>query len=127
MKFSTVAILAAILVVAAAQDEKAKPTPSDGVISIDPITSGTPATETATETAPATETATASPSPSVPVTSAIVAPSPTGNTTVPSITASSAVPSPTSTKAPSSGNGLNAPVKVMAVIGGGAAFLAHLL
>ncbi|KAF9952695.1 hypothetical protein BGZ72_006006 [Mortierella alpina] len=112
MKFSTLAVLAAFVMVAAAQD--------DGVISINPITSDP--TESATGPASPSATATAS-------RSATVVPVPTNvPTVVPSLTpSSSVVPVPSPTKPASSGNALNIPVKAMAAIGGGAALLAQLL
>ncbi|KAF9933314.1 hypothetical protein BGZ75_000783 [Mortierella antarctica] len=110
MKFSTLAVLAAFVMVAAAQD--------DGVISINPITS----------TPEATESASASASPTV-SSSATVVPVPTNVPTVAppvSPSSSSVVPAPSPSKPASSGNALNIPVKAMVAIGGGAALLAQL-
>ncbi|KAF9955926.1 hypothetical protein BGZ70_010068 [Mortierella alpina] len=109
MKFATLTVLAALVMVAAAQD--------DGVISVSPI----PSTPEATESASASATATVS-------RSATVVPVPTNvPTVVPTFApSSSVVPVPSPTKPASSGNALNIPVKAMAAIGGGAAFLAQL-
>ncbi|KAF9289439.1 hypothetical protein BGZ68_009349 [Mortierella alpina] len=108
MKFSTLAVLAACVMVATAQDD---------VISIDPITSIESATESASASATATITR-----------SATVVPVPTNVPTVvpTSIPSSSVVPVPSPTKPASSGNALSVPVKAMVAIGGGAALLAQL-
>ncbi|KAF9328340.1 hypothetical protein BG006_008459 [Podila minutissima] len=112
MKFSTVALLAAIVAVAAAQSSS-----GDGIITIDPIPGTTESTDTST----------------VPVTAP-----PTSATGVPSITSSGSVSAPVGTKTttgtappPTKTNGGNAlsstSAKVLLAIGGGAAVLAQFL